>query len=516
MNSAEYYHESLRLLEETCKKNGSEDHDGEVLVELARLSILAEASDKIEAYIRKAITFSPINADLLLSDKKLAAAHDQIEKIIGELKEQNHTVCIDTIKRLKSLDIPAEDKIEFNATIKRIERLIMTNDFTSSHKAVQLIKTISKEIDDGDYLEDKFRIAKLLINAHYMNKKYDAKGYLKESELKKLQGKEVEEEDEGSEGPSLLHAIFDFLIDENNYMNFIKDHNELMAIIELCLQAGENVNARSRSISVLSHYLGLISDSHNKNLGRGDKEVIEIVQLLIANGANVNAIDNYGWIDLHNALELRGSSLYFKELNNCNRLDIGVVKALIDAGSDVNVLTEEMFTPLSIAVRNFDLDSIELLLEAGADPNVLVPDDTGDDIPLINLALGLFFECDSLDNVKQLIRLFSGAGVDINVVDDNGNIYFQKMLEDASANLVSLEAVELLLASGADVNYVNPDCEYKELSPLQIAAKEVSDLVPLLIRYGADISYCDNNGRKAYDYYKGGDPFIKKALKEGL
>lgn len=318
----------------------------------------------------------------------MAAAHDQIEKIIGELKEQNHTVCIDTIKRLKSLDIPAEDKIEFNATIKRIERLIMTNDFTSSHKAVQLIKTISKEIDDGDYLEDKFRIAKLLINAHYINKEHDPDGYSKE------------EGHEESDGPSLLHMIFDLLTNYINFLNLVKNQNELMAIIELCLQAGENVNARSRSISILSHYLDLIRISRNKNLGREDKEVLEIVQLLIANGADVNAIDEYGWIDLHNALELRGSSVYFDEINNCNRLDISVVKALIDAGSDVNVLTEEMFTPLSIAVRNFDLDSIELLLEAGADPNVLVPDDMGDNIPLINLALGLFFECDSLDYVK--------------------------------------------------------------------------------------------------------------------
>lgn len=51
------------------------------------------------------------------------------------------------------------------------------------------------------------------------------------------------------------------------------------------------------------------------------------------------------------------------------RADLAAIRTLVDAGSDINALTEHGQTPLSIAVINGNTQVVRALIEAGADVN---------------------------------------------------------------------------------------------------------------------------------------------------
>lgn len=84
---------------------------------------------------------------------------------------------------------------------------------------------------------------------------------------------------------------------------------------------------------------------------------LEIVQLLLAAGASLSAVDK-------NAGESEGEHqpLHHAVLGQ-NR---AVVEALLDAGADVNALTNDGNTPLIMAIQRGNLDLMRLLVERGA------------------------------------------------------------------------------------------------------------------------------------------------------
>jgi ankyrin repeat protein len=84
------------------------------------------------------------------------------------------------------------------------------------------------------------------------------------------------------------------------------------------------------------------------------------VALLLARGANVHARElKHGRIPLHFAAENAGSS--------------GMVKMLLDAGSDVNCLSDSGMTPLHTAAYGHAADVIQILLDSGADVRLQTP-----------------------------------------------------------------------------------------------------------------------------------------------
>ena len=146
----------------------------------------------------------------------------------------------------------------------------------------------------------------------------------------------------------------------------------------------------------------------------------DTVKALLEAGADVNAPSNiYG-------RPLRIASFYgYTE----------IVKALVAAGADVNQHDDIGATALMAASLNGYTETIKSLLEAGADVNQ--HDDIG--------ATALMFA--SLYGYTETIKSLLEAGADVNQHDDSGETALM-----ATSDKGHTETVKALLAAGADVN----------------------------------------------------------------
>jgi ankyrin repeat protein len=152
---------------------------------------------------------------------------------------------------------------------------------------------------------------------------------------------------------------------------------------------------------------------------------------------------------------------------------LDIVKALIEAGDDVNYENPDGFTtPLHLAVKNNHLDIILVLLDSGADAKKA--DSEG--------ATPLHY---AVDYAQDLVRMLIDAGADVNQ-ENNDKV---TPLYLAAKNNPSI--IPVLLDAGADVNY-----EANEgFTPLDVAVEEGKlDLVKLLIAAGADVNHETNEG----------------------
>jgi len=94
--------------------------------------------------------------------------------------------------------------------------------------------------------------------------------------------------------------------------------------------------------------------------------MLELVKMLLANKVNVNAVDEQGRTALLQATRPCGTGI-------CDDR-VGVAKALLEAGADVNLANKDGQTPLFYAIYSGDTEMVQLLLEAGADVTVKMKD----------------------------------------------------------------------------------------------------------------------------------------------
>lgn len=187
-------------------------------------------------------------------------------------------------------------------------------------------------------------------------------------------------------------------------------------------------------------------------------ENVEGVSILLNAGASIDNRSDY----LHDAIEV----------NNLN-----IVKLLVNKGIDVNQIAKgedgtyyEGRSPLSLAVFKGNAEIVKFLLLHDADVNM-------DEEPILYTAV----DCYNNDkkNYLNIIKLILNAGTDI-------DIRYSGSIRGSTPLILSIlngytEVVKLLIEYGADVNYTDK----KGKKPLYYAIVGKQEIIKLLVDEGA-------------------------------
>lgn len=219
----------------------------------------------------------------------------------------------------------------------------------------------------------------------------------------------------------------------------------------------------------------------------------EVVDYLLKIGLEVNATDiaRYGdknrpnWDGanaLHYALSC-GPSGYLRR--DGERPSYDVVKLLLEAKININVITGSGYTSLGIAARLNDLKGSRLLLEAGAD--ISLRD---------NYSCGLIgYACLAGSVNNQLVKLLIKVGASPNVVDkSSGESDFLLSFGPQSEDLVLM-----LLDAGADPFIVG---KLKMTSLMKAARFSMLKAAKRLLAMGVDKHAKDKDGLTAHKIAK--------------
>jgi len=232
---------------------------------------------------------------------------------------------------------------------------------------------------------------------------------------------------------------------------------------------------------------------------------LESVRLLVEAGADVDQVTEYGWSPLLTAIQNR-----YYELG----------EYLLDNGADPNIANKGMWTPLYIATDNRNIEGgdyptrkpdmdhlqfINLLLDHGADPNMRMNSST--ETRTIFTHQWLYEEgatpflraAQSSDLTLMNLLLEHGADPSLATYDDitplmvaSGIGWVEGVTYEWSRE-ENLTAVQLLLELGADVNA--RDTLDGRTALMGAAHKGRSEIVQLLVDHGGNLSIRDIGSR---------------------
>ena len=162
----------------------------------------------------------------------------------------------------------------------------------------------------------------------------------------------------------------------------------------------------------------------------------DIVRLLIAAGADVNVVDGMKTTVLHAAAQ--GN-------------DTETVRLLVEAGLDVNARDFQSFTPLLYASDNRNLAAVRLLLAKGADVNAVSSDGSFQKVKAGTIAQGNFTPLMNAApfGSTELVTTLLDAGAKVNVQDIRG---MTPLMLAVATDRQNHDVIRALLAKGADVN----------------------------------------------------------------
>jgi uncharacterized protein len=235
---------------------------------------------------------------------------------------------------------------------------------------------------------------------------------------------------------------------------------------------------------------------------------IESAKLLLDAGADVNQVTEYGWTPL---------------LTATNNRHYKLAAYLIDHGADVNRPNKGGWTPLYLATDNRNIEGgdfpvpkpdmdhleyIKILLDHGANPNARVKDNT---LTRTIFTMQWFFESGATAFVRaaqssdvDLLRLLLAHGADPMLATDFGDTaltaaagigWVEGVTYEHSAKQ-NVEAIKMLLDLGLDPNGANRDGR----TPLMGAAmKGRNDVVQMLVDRGARLETRDRGSRDSED-----------------
>jgi ankyrin repeat protein len=231
---------------------------------------------------------------------------------------------------------------------------------------------------------------------------------------------------------------------------------------------------------------------------------LESANLLLEAGADVNQVSEYGWTPL---------------LTATNNRHYRLASMLIDWGADVNIANKGGWTPLYLATRNRnieggdypvpkpDIDHLEYitaLLDHGANPNARARDNS---LSRTIFTMQWFFESGATPFVRAsqssdvvLMKRLLAYGADPTIPTDYGDTaltaaagigWVDGVTYEHSAK-ENIEAVKMLLDLGLDPNAANADGR----TPLMGAAmKGRNDVIQLLVERGARLDTRDKGSR---------------------
>ena len=219
----------------------------------------------------------------------------------------------------------------------------------------------------------------------------------------------------------------------------------------------------------------------------------EAVKFLLQHGAKANNKSN---VNGYTAL-----------MAACANQNAGSVSLLLDNGADVNALTKDGESALSIAASRLEPEIVKLILSHGA--HVTGIKDRNGQTPLIaaiaaspplnftssNAASDYIYKNAAvLSNAVTVVGLLLSNNTDTNVKDKSGKSALTYAVAESNSLLV-----KALLKQGANPNIT--DQSEGNATPLILAVKVRSlSIAEMLIKSGANVNMKDQFGKTALDY----------------
>ena len=231
---------------------------------------------------------------------------------------------------------------------------------------------------------------------------------------------------------------------------------------------------------------------------------LDSAKLLIDAGAQINQVTEYGWTPLLTAVNNRNYQL---------------AKYLLEKGADPNIANKGGWTPLYLATDNRnieggdypvpkpDMDHLEIikaLLEKGADPNKKVKDNT---LTRTIFTMQWFFEDGATPFIRaaqssdtELMKLLLQYKADpqaVTTLGDNaltvsGGIGWVEGVTYERSHKENFEAMKMLLDLGLDPNHANNE---GRTALMGAAMKGRPEVIQLLVDRGAKLDARDRGNR---------------------
>ncbi|RUT07083.1 hypothetical protein DSM106972_023440 [Dulcicalothrix desertica PCC 7102] len=164
--------------------------------------------------------------------------------------------------------------------------------------------------------------------------------------------------------------------------------------------------------------------------------------------------------------------------------NLAILQRLLSGGAELNTQDALGYTALHLACQDGSVEVVRELINAGADVNITN-----------HYKETILFRPAQKCNL-ELIKLLIETDVDVNAVSSSGETALA-LVAGATCNITAqvLEAVEFLIAAGADPNL--PNCSMTPLA--QAASQGYLSVMQRLLDAGTRIELCTNNGYTAFD-----------------
>lgn len=287
------------------------------------------------------------------------------------------------------------------------------------------------------------------------------------------------------------------------------------------------------------------SDSKTALLWTLDLGLEKTALFLINKGANVNIKDKDGFTALHyaaksnleNIVKLlinKGLDINYKNSMGDTPLhlsDSNLIPLLVENGANINDKNLEGYTRLHSDARNGNTSSVEYLLSQNADidslsneletPLMLALDISNWKVAKILLDNGADCNLTNINGFSPFVKLIKGSAEMYEISEDWRINYFKKNQTDYYEDLI--EVLKILISKTKEKNTIiveyNPDYKEKLVTPILIEAgiHEHKKLFDLLIKNGININLTRPDGVTSLMVaaYNGWEDSVKLLLKKG-